>query len=611
MCGIAGWIDGERYLPDQQTVLDNMSKTLQRRGPDDSGQYLEPNACLLHRRLAVVDPENGRQPMIAQAGNETYALVYNGELYNTDELRSQLEHIGCTFQTHSDTEVLLNAYAMWGKNCLSKLNGIFAFAVWEKNSRRLFAARDRMGVKPFYYYEYPDGLIFGSEIKALLANPLVEPVVDEDGLNQIFLLGPGAIPGKAVYRGMKELAPGYCMTFTPGNGVHLHRWWKLLAREHTEDEKTSIEHVRALLTDSIRRQLVSDVPLCTLLSGGLDSSIISAVAAEEYRKQGRQLTTYSVDYVDNAKYFQRNRFQPAPDSEYVGEMADAIGSHHQNVILDNAAQADALLDAVRARDYPGMADIDSSLLLFCREIKKDFTVGLSGECADEIFGGYPWYHREEILFEDTFPWSRSVDLRKSILQPDVLKGDSAGYVRAEYLKTVNDTEKLAGESKKEARMREMFRLNTDWFMQTLLTRKDRMSMYSGVEMRVPFCDHRLVEYTYNLPWELKSLHGREKGILRQAFHDILPERIAWRKKSPYPRTFSPAYFSRVMELFQQEMEEGSPLKDMLNFNRLQELAEHPNDLKEPWYGQLMRVPQIFAYLLQIHWWMKENHVRIV
>lgn len=384
MCGIAGWIDGERYLPDQQTVLDNMSKTLQRRGPDDSGQYLEPNACLLHRRLAVVDPENGRQPMIAQAGNETYALVYNGELYNTDELRSQLKHIGCTFQTHSDTEVLLNAYAMWGKNCLSKLNGIFAFAVWEKNSRRLFAARDRMGVKPFYYYEYPDGLIFGSEIKTLLANPLVEPVVDEDGLNQIFLLGPGAIPGKAVYRGMKELAPGYCMTFTPENGVHLHRWWKLLAREHTEDEKTSIEHVRALLTDSIRRQLVSDVPLCTLLSGGLDSSIISAVAAEKYRKQGRQLTTYSVDYVDNAKYFQRNRFQPAPDSEYVGEMADAIGSHHQNVILDNAAQADTLLDAVRARDYPGMADIDSSLLLFCREIKKDFTVGLSGECADEF-----------------------------------------------------------------------------------------------------------------------------------------------------------------------------------------------------------------------------------
>ncbi len=611
MCGIAGWIDTQRYLPDQQTVLDAMSKTLERRGPDDHGQYVEANASLLHRRLAVVDPENGRQPMIAETGEETYVLVYNGELYNTDDLRRRLEKIGCEFHSHSDTEVLLNAYVMWGDACLEDLNGIFAFAVWEKNSRRLFAARDRMGVKPFYYYEYPDGLIFGSEIKALLANPLVAPDVDAEGLNQIFLLGPGAIPGHAVYRGMRELAPGYSLSYQPAVGVKVHRWWKLTAQEHTEDENTTVEHVRSLLTDSIRRQLVSDVPLCTLLSGGLDSSIISAVAAREYHEQGRQLTTYSVDYIDNAKYFQRNLFQPAPDSEFIGEMVDAIGSNHRNIVLDNAAQADALLDAVRARDYPGMADIDSSLLLFCRAIKPDYTVGLSGECADEIFGGYPWYHREEILFEDTFPWSRSVDLRRSILQPDVLKGDSAEYVRAEYLRTLQDTEKLPGESKKEARMREMFRLNTDWFMQTLLTRKDRMSMYSGVEMRVPFCDHRLVEYAYNLPWELKSLHGREKGILREAFSDILPERIAWRKKSPYPRTFSPAYFDRVMALFLQAMEEGSPLKDMLDFDRLRELAEHPDDLKEPWYGQLMRVPQIFAYLLQIHWWMKENHVRIV
>ncbi|MCH3971730.1 MAG: asparagine synthase (glutamine-hydrolyzing) [Oscillospiraceae bacterium] len=611
MCGIAGWIDDQVYMPDQQTVLDAMSRTLERRGPDDSGQYIEPGVSLLHRRLAVVDPENGHQPMTAKTAAETYTLVYNGELYNTEELRKELQTLGCAFATHSDTEVLLQAYITWGAACLKKLNGIFAFAVWEKNGRSLFAARDRMGVKPFYYYPYANGLVFGSEIKALLANPAVEPVVDSDGLNQIFLLGPGAIPGRAVYRGMEELAPGYCLKYSVKDGPQVHRWWKLHATEHTENEEESIAHVRALLTDSIRRQLVSDVPLCTLLSGGLDSSIISAVAAREYRRQGRQLHTYSVDYVDNDKDFQRNSFQPAPDSEYVGDMVQAIGSRHHNIVLGNAAQADALLDAVRARDYPGMADIDSSLLLFCRKIKPDFTVGLSGECADEIFGGYPWYHREEILFEDTFPWSRSVNLRKSILQPDVLKGDSAEYVHAEYLKTVNDTEKLPGESKKEARMREMFRLNTDWFMQTLLTRKDRMSMYSGVEMRVPFCDHRLVEYTYNLPWELKSLHGREKGILREAFSDILPERIAWRKKSPYPRTFSPAYAKRVMELFRGAMEAGSPLLEMLNFGRLRELADHPDRLSEPWYGQLMRVPQIFAYLLQIHWWMTENHVRLV
>lgn len=610
MCGIAGWIDGNVYLPERQTVLDAMSATLERRGPDDHGQYLEPGACLLHRRLAVVDPENGRQPMTASRGGERYTLVYNGELYNTDDLRVRLERAGCAFYTHSDTEVLLQAYVAWGEDCLQELNGIFAFAVWEQKRRRLFAARDRLGVKPFYYAVRPQAFLFGSEVKALLANPLVEPVVGEEGLNQLFLLGPGAVPGRTVFQGIEELPPGGCLTYAADEGVKTRRWWKLRAAPHEEDEGQTIGHVRALLTDSIRRQLVSDVPLCTLLSGGLDSSIISAVAAQEYRAQGRTLTTYSVDYDDNARYFRKSLFQPDPDSEFIGDMVRAIGSGHRNVVLENTELADALHDAVLARDVPGMADVDSSLLLFCRAIKPDYTVGLSGECADEIFGGYPWYHREEILFEETFPWSRSVALRRQVLQPGVLKGDSAAWVHAQYQRTVDDTDKLPGENKKDARMREMFRLNTDWFMQTLLTRKDRMSMYSGVEMRVPFCDHRLVEYAYNLPWRLKSLHGREKGVLREAFSGLLPERIAWRKKSPYPRTFSPVYFARVCALFWAAMDAGSPLRGLLNLEELRNLQANPDSLPEPWYGQLMRVPQIFAYLLQMHWFLLDYHVRI-
>lgn len=611
MCGIAGWIDNGCNLLDCQQVLDAMSRTLERRGPDDDGQFLTRQAALLHRRLAVVDPENGRQPMELDWGGEHFVLVYNGELYNAPALRQRLERQGHLFRTRCDTEVLLHAWAAWGEACLERLNGIFAFAVWACHSKKLFAARDRLGVKPFYYKRLPQGLLFGSELKALLANPLAPPEVDAQGLNQLFLLGPGAVPGCSVFRGIGELRPGECLYYDFDRGLQLHRWWKLRAAPHTENEADSVAHVRWLLADSIERQLVSDVPLCTMLSGGLDSSIISAVAAARYREEGRQLTTYSVDYVDNAKDFRSSLFQPAPDSAFIGEMAEAIGSAQRTVVLDNAALADALRDAAFARDVPGMADVDSSLLLFCREIKKGYTVGLSGECADEIFGGYPWYHREEILFEETFPWSRSVNLRCSILQPGVLQGDSAAFVREQYEQTVRDTDLLPGESKKEARMRQMFRLNTDWFMQTLLARKDRMSMYSGVEMRVPFCDHRLVEYAYNLPWELKSLHGREKGILREAFADVLPARIAWRKKSPYPRTFSPVYFQRVLTLFEQAMREGSPLRELLDFDRLHELAANPDSLPEPWYGQLMRVPQIFAYLLQMHWWMRAYQVRLV
>lgn len=609
MCGIAGWIDGHVDLPGQQAVLDRMSAALARRGPDDSGQYLEQHVCLLHRRLKVVDPEGGRQPMTAEWKGETYTLVYNGELYNAPELRAELAAAGCPFSTRSDTEVLLWAYVQWGEACLSKLNGIFAFAVWEKRRRRLFAARDRLGVKPFFFAQKPDAFLFASELKALLQNPLLPPHVGQEGLKMLFLLGPAAIPGRTVFEGIEELRPGECLSYSLQEGLQKHRYWKLLAKPHADGEAETVAHVRALLTDSIRRQLVSDVPLCTLLSGGLDSSILSAVAAKAAHERGETLTTYSVDYVDNARYFQKSLFQPNPDSDFIGDMVRHIGSDHHNIVLDNLELADALRDAVHARDVPGMADVDSSMLLLFREIKRDFTVGLSGECADEIFGGYPWYHREEILFEETFPWSRSVDLRLQVLQPGVLSGDAADWVHAQYQATVDDTEKLPGESRRDARMREMFRLNTDWFMQTLLTRKDRMSMYWGLEMRVPFCDHRLVEYAYNMPWAYKNLHGREKGVLREAFQDLLPERITWRKKSPYPRTFSPVYFARVCELFWRAMEE-SPLKDLLNLPFLRALQQDPDSLAEPWYGQLMRVPQIFAYLLQMHWFLVDYNVTL-
>ncbi len=610
MCGIAGWFDRGVCFSEQKNILQQMSHTLSNRGPDDEGIYCKEPMCLIHRRLAVIDPQNGKQPMVKKHQGKCCAIAYNGELYNTPELKAELVSAGYSFDTKTDTEVVLAAYMHWGEECVEKLNGIFAFGVYDETKRQLFLARDRIGVKPLFFYQYTDGLLFGSEVKTLLANPLVKPVVDEQGLMELFFVSPGRTLGQGIYRDIKELLPGECARFD-GECLTRKRYFTLKAREHPSDIPQSLEEVRTLLTDAVERQLVSDVPLCCFLSGGLDSSIISYIAAKHHERCGLSaIDTYSVDYTDNAKYFQKSLFQPTPDSEFIGIMVDAIASRHHNVVIDNTELYHALLKAVDARDFPGMVDVDSSLLLFCGKIKEDFTVSLSGECADELFGGYPWYHNKEILFEDCFPWARSLDIRRSILKSGFLpKGEE--YVRQRYLDTCRQTDKLPTDSKTDVRMREMFSLNFYWFMQTLLDRKDRMSMYNGLEVRVPFCDYRIVEYAYNLPWHIKALNGREKGIVREAFRGYLPDSIIDRKKSPYPKTHNPLYFQlcadRVKEILSDRT---SPLQEFLDKDGVQAIIDYPDNISSPWYGQLMKAPQILAYIIQLDGWFRKNAVTV-
>jgi len=613
MCGIAGWIDYNRDLRKYVDTINKMTGTLVRRGPDAQGIYLKENVCLMHRRLIVIDPENGIQPMTIKKGNTSYTIVYNGELYNTNELRDELLSFGYHFRGHSDTEVLLTAFIHWGESCLEKLNGIYAFGVWNDTSKTLFLARDRMGVKPLFVYTYSDGIIFGSELKTLLANPLVKPRIDNDGLKEIFLLGPGRTSGKGVIKGVTELKPGEFLVFEKNLGWKIRNYWSLKANEHTDDVKTTIEKTRFLITDAVKRQLVSDVPLCCFLSGGLDSSIISKIASDIYLSDNKgRLHTYSVNYIDNQQYFVKSIFQPNSDEEYIQMMVNEIASQHHEVLLDNEDLEKYLDDAVLARDLPGMADVDSSLLLFCREIKKKFTVAVSGECADEIFGGYPWYHNRDILFKDTFPWSQSLDLRQGILKEGLLV-DGEEYVKQQYSDTVNKTDTLPGEGEFEIRMRQLFMLNLNWFMQTLLDRKDRMSMYNGLEVRVPFCDHRLVEYAFNMPWSIKSLNNREKGIVREAMKGILPDKIISRKKSPYPKTHNPKYLNAVKSRLQNILNDSnSPLVQLINKQKVQEIIDSDGKtISMPWYGQLMTGVQLMAYLIQVDIWMREYRIEIV
>ena len=610
MCGIAGWIENDFDMSKRMNVLNRMSETLQRRGPDENGIYVNKNTALIHRRLVVIDRENGKQPMAVNHKGTTYVIVYNGELYNTEQLREELKADGFHFRGHSDTEVVLKTFIKYGKECPKKLNGIFAFAIFNSGDRSVFMCRDKIGVKPFFYYEYKDGLIFGSEIKTILASGVAKPQIDESGLYEIFFLGPARTPSCGVFKGIKELNPGECATYKNGF-LCTEKYFSIEAREHADNEKQTIEKTRYLLTDSIRRQLITDVPMCFLLSGGLDSSIIVKTASN-YNKEKKlgKINTYSVEYRDNQKYFTKSLFQPNADVEYISLMSKNADTRHREIILDNSLLVDALYESVDARDLPGYVDVDSSLLLFCKEIKRDYTVALSGECADELFGGYPWYHNHSILFEDCFPWSRSQDVRRFILKDGILKNGEE-YVRQRYLDTIKLAPKLKSDNKIDKRMREMFYLNFYWFMQCLLERKDRCSMYSGLEVRVPFCDYRIVEYAYNMPWHLKAYGKREKGIVRKAFEDILPKEICWRKKSPYPKTHNPIYFEECAKRVRLILNKKNILTEMLDKNAVESIIENPEKITTPWYGQLMKAPQILAYIIELDYWFEKYHIEIV
>ena len=604
MCSIAGIITTGFDVSQMRTQINQMSESLKRRGPDAKGEYIKKDAALIHRRLCVIDPEGGAQPMSTLYNGEKFTLVYNGELYNADELREELKAKGYHFSTHSDTEVVLKCYCEYKEKSVDKFNGIFAFAVWEEFAKRLFLCRDRIGVKPLFYHLFKDGIVFGSEIKALLKSGLLSPVVDEEGLYEIFFLGPARTPGTGVFKGVKELLPGEYAVYEKGK-LHKTKYYELRANEFEDSEEETVEKVRYLLTDAIERQLVSDVPLCFFLSGGLDSSIICQTASNFYKRNKKDpITTYSVEYEDNERYFQKSLFQPNADRDYIRLMTESAGSSHREVILSNEDVFRALIPSVSARDLPGYVDIDSSLLLFCREIKKDFTVALSGECADELFGGYPWYHNENILYEECFPWSREQDIRRQVVKNGILRRGEE-YVREKYLDTVNATDKLKTDTKRDGRMREMFRLNFYWFMQCLLERKDRCSMYSGLEVRVPFCDYRLVDYAYNMPWHIKALGGREKGVVRKAFEGILPDEIIYRKKSPYPKTHNPVYLKLCEDRIKKILSDKSrKITTLINEAGIRDIIAYPDTISSPWYGQLMRAPQILAYLIQLDFWLE-------
>ncbi|MFF3568976.1 asparagine synthase (glutamine-hydrolyzing) [Nocardia jiangxiensis] len=604
MCGIAGWVSFDSDLTQQQRVLDAMTETMACRGPDGRGTFVRTHGALGHRRLAIIDLPGGTQPMSINTPSGDIGMVYSGETYNFHELRAELTALGHTFRTDSDTEVVLHGYLQWGESVVDHLNGMYAFAIWDQRTEKLVMIRDRMGIKPFYYYPTPDGVLFGSEPKAILANPRARKVVDNDGLRELFAFTKQ--PKWSLWKGMYEVLPGTLIA-VDRNGIHERTYWRLDAVEHTDSQEDTVAKVRELLTDIVDRQLISDVPRCVLLSGGLDSSAITGLAATRLARDGEQLRTFSVDFADQEENFVPDEMRDTPDSPYVREVAALVRSAHEDVVLNPSELSDLTVRraVITARDIPaGLGDMDSSLYLLFKAIRAQSTVALSGESADEVFGGYRWFHDEVALKEETFPWlafnnSITGEGRWQMLEPQLRERlQLENFISDQYASAVAEVEHLDGESEVEHRMRTVCHMHLTRFVRALLDRKDRASMAVGLEVRVPFCDHRLVGYVYNTPWSLKTFDGREKSLLRHAAKHVLPQSVVERVKSPYPSTQDPGYAANLQQLAKEILtEKDSPVFGLVDRAWLQNaVTQDPLRMDAMTRGNLDRTVDLHTWL---------------
>lgn len=603
MCGFAGIYNKEKNISKEKKTLKKMIKTLKFRGPDEEGYYCSNHLLMGHKRLSIIDIKNGQQPMY----HMEYTIVYNGELYNTDEIRQKLIEKNYRFYTNCDTEVLLKGYIEYKEKILDMLEGIYSFAIYD--GKKLFIARDLFGVKPLFYTKVNDYFMFASEIKALLEHPLVDRIIDINSLQEILALGPSKTPGCGIFKNIFELRPAHYLMYD--GDIKIKRYWNIKNKKFKDNFDECKNNIKSLLTKSIEKQMVSDVGIATLLSGGLDSSIISGVCSQKLAQENKQLSTFSIDYEDNDKFFKSNSFQISSDKKFIKLMEKKFNTKHSYKIISQKQLAKELKESVIARDYPGMADIDSSLLWFSKQIKKEYKVVLSGECADEIFGGYPWFYNESIRKRENFPWIDSLDEREKLLKNELKeKLNLKSYVKEKYEQTIKEIPNINKQKDKE--FKKLFYINMIWFMPTLLERKDRMTMRASLEARVPFANKDLIEYLWNVPWKYKFYNNQEKALLREAFKDLLPEEITNRKKNPYPKTHNPKYTKIVTQLLKRRLKnKNSILYKIFDQEKLNELIiSEGNSFKSPWFGQLMTGPELIAYLYQFDIWADHYKIKL-
>lgn len=610
MCGFCGYINKNNNIENDKCIKDMCNK-LNLKDTNTNNVYIDSNIALGYSNSKDTTIT---VPMIKNINGNEYVLVYNGELYNTKDLREDLISKGYTFTTLSDAEVIITSYKHYKDKCVEFFNGCFSFAIYDKTNQKLFLARDKLGTKPLYFTKTNNTFIFSTKISSILEHPEITPILDKTGIMELIGLGPAHTPGKTFFKNIYEIKPGYVANFSNFN-LNEKMYWDLVTKNCTDTEEEAIKHIHDLVVDATKKQLVSNKNVCCMLSGGLDSSILSKISKDNIS----DLTTFSIDFVDNDTNFVSNDYQGSKDSDYTKIMKEYLNANHKDIVVDNSYLFDVLNESMIARDMPGMADIDSSMYIFCSKITENgFDVCLSGECSDEIFGGYPWYYKEHLINHEGFPWALSENLRNNILKVGILKENELNeYVNNARFDTLKNVVHLDKDDDYQKRFRNTNYLTIKWFMNTLIERTDRMSNATSLNVRIPFADYRIFEYVYNLPARMKLGVSRnnepvEKYLLRKAFEKELPKDVVYRKKSPFPKTYDPNYLEAVeTEMLKILDDKNLKIHKIINGKFVKNLIDtHGNSLKENWFGQLMTYPQTLAYLIQISNWLEYYNIEI-
>lgn len=545
MCGIFGNVNfGSAPLGEEDTR--RLTKEIGHRGPDGIGVWTSQYASLGHARLSIIDlSENGRQPMSSTDGR--YKIVYNGEVYSFMELRRELEDGGACFVSHSDTEVVLHAFARWGTDCIARLNGIFSFAIWDGKAERLYLARDRWGVKPLYYVFNNSGIVFGSEIKALVGASSKRFEIDELSLSEFMQFGVGGLGERTIFAGIQKLEAGSVMTFDRTGSV-VARYWKIESVEPTGDRpEVAAQSVAGLLGAAVNRQLVSDVPVAVFLSGGIDSSAVTAFAARHY---SAPLQTYAVGF----------DFAPGNNElPKAARVAKYFRTEHRELFLRGTDLSDVIEQLVVHHDSPFSDAANIPLFLLCRELQGTVKVVLQGDGGDEVFGGYRRYEllrrsklwsalsrlgggllrylpvprqRKVRIARMADIWSeRNESVRMALLLAQDGRKPSPkrllGREWRERLRTVDSFARyraIGGMLQQIEPVQRMLWTDMQILLPDIFLEKvDRSTMANGVEARVPFLDNQLTDYVLGLPAEVKMPGGRPKGLLKRALRGIVPD----------------------------------------------------------------------------------------
>nr|SBO99907.1 Asparagine synthetase [glutamine-hydrolyzing] [Nonomuraea gerenzanensis] len=620
--GLVGWIDHERDLTQHMDTIRAMSDTLAARAPDGGALHLTRHAALAHRHLALPStpqspqsPQSPQRPQgprgpLGQLGpqpalfptqqGDGVALAYDGAIYNLAALRRGL---GLS-PLATDTDVLLHAYLTHGADFVTSLIGAFALAIWDGRDRRLLLARDHLGLKPLYYHPYPGGILFASLPGGIMANPLFTPRLDRSLMTMV--LQPRlTLAGETPLEGLREVEPAHVLTYTPDRGPHSRAYWRLVSEPHEDPPARTAERVRELFDAAVAGQLPASGPCGAMLSGGVDSTSVAALAA---RLLPGKLDTYCVEFDSDRAHFAPTELRPDVDAPFAAAAAQFMGSRHTTLTATMRDLLAAIPATRRARDLPGWGQFDASMYLLFRRMREDTTVALSGEAADEFFGGYPYLFKPELIGRDTFPWLGDGPKLADYLVPELAR---EGDEKARYAQLLGEVPRLPGERGLDARMREVLYLGMAGPLAVVLDRKERMSAAQGLHVRLPFCDHRLVQYVWNVPWSMKC-GGGLKSLLKDAMAGLLPPSTLNRRKSAYPHVQNPAHDQAlVREARWIANASESPLRPMFDAPRLNGLLDRigAGELRAQLPGGSSGA-QLLVNLVELNAWVREYRVSI-